>query len=1277
MSGQPHNIATKPRFQWGNLLVIAALIVTLASGAYLRLTGVNWDEDQHLHPDERFLSLVQSHITPLENGGYFDTANSTLNPSNVGHTFFVYGTLPIFIVRYLGEALGQNNYNTITILGRQVSAVFDVITILLVFLIGKQLYNKWAGLLGAVFYALAVLPIQLSHYATVDAITNTFAYLAVYAAVWALKRKPSEPEYDSESVELEKGKRILRDLAPYILFGVALGAATASKINAVTLALVIVLVEVVRYLRLPTEGREKAILPAIRNLVVAAVISFLVFRVAQPYAFNGPGFFNMGINPEWWSALQNLRAQASGDVDFPPALQWARRPVTFALENLVLWGLGAPLGVFAWLSYLGMGWAIIRKRNWQVHLPLWAFTGFYFLWQSLSWVRTMRYQILIYPALALFAGWGLVQLWSARNIVKVWFIKLKPKLIRITGIILTLIVVLTTAFWAFAFSSIYTRMQPRLAASRWIYQNIPGALTLSMETDEGTYLQPLPYRAGDILTADTPFPYPFYAVADGAISSITFPNILDQSGMDFDRQVQLTLTRADTPDQVLGGAVLTNTFTASGDSWKGVAYEFILDSEVTVIEGDLYVVTLTLLGGDTTILLNGAPEINLTTSEGMALVETMPRILQSVRADAPYAMSVSVVKTGLVTEVQVPYLVDLMGAASQKDLLLTLALQDEAGTTVTAELNGTFEPGADIRGQAYTFLLDEPLAVQQGQTLAVTLSTDSPGVRLVLHAPNPALESSWDDAIPYPTDGFYAYSDTGGIYRGDLNFEMYWTDNDLKLEMFETQLDQADYIFITSSRQWGTTTRVPERYLLTTFYYRNLLGCPEGEDIEWCYGVAEPGMFEGNLGFELVETFDSNPTLGPIEINDQASEEAFTVYDHAKVLIFKKTDDYDPIAVRELLRSVDLSQVVYFTPGDAADYQAIDPETADDPENTLMLPEDQWEEQQESGTWSELFDRESLLNTSQPLAVIAFYGLVLLLGFVCYPLVRMALPGLADRGYPLSKLAGLLVLAFVVWILGSFGVPFTRTTICLVLLGLVVLSAVLIFLQRKMMVEELRANWRYFLAVEILGLVAFVFFLLVRLGNPDLWHPYKGGEKPMDFAFLNAVLKSTTFPPYNPWFAGAYINYYYYGFVIVGVPIKLLGIVPSVAYNIILPIWYSLLILGGFSVGWNLYLGLPRSRALRAGEPRKQRFLGDGLLGRAGDGDRSGIAREPGNGQADHHGLPAVGRRGSCDCRSRSGSEDRLGFPGIRAIPARDTHAVLSGRLVLVPQPGDPRRADH
>jgi hypothetical protein len=89
----------------------------------------------------------------------------------------------------------------------------------------------------------------------------------------------------------------------------------------------------------------------------------------------------------------------------------------------------------------------------------------------------------------------------------------------------------------------------------------------------------------------------------------------------------------------------------------------------------------------------------------------------------------------------------------------------------------------------------------------------------------------------------------------------------------------------------------------------------------------------------------------------------------------------------------------------------------------------------------------------------------------------------------------------------------------LILLGLALAGAVLAFLQRRELAEEWHSKWRYFLMVEGLFLGFFLLDLLIRLGNPDLWHPARGGERPMDFSYLNAVIKSTVFPPYDPWFA--------------------------------------------------------------------------------------------------------------------------------------------------------------
>ncbi|MEA2007670.1 MAG: DUF2298 domain-containing protein, partial [Chloroflexota bacterium] len=1002
---------TAPRWVYGVLL-----IVILAVGGYFRVVGLDWDENQHLHPDERFLTMVTSAISSVENAeAYFDTANSTLNPHNNGYGFYVYGTLPIFLVRYVGESLEQVGYGQIYLVGRVLSALMDLLTVCLVYFIGTRVYDRRVGLLGAAFSAFAVLQIQLAHYFAVDTFTSFFTVLAVYFAVEVGTAKPGKVK-----------------LSSFALFGLALGMAVSSKISAVPVALTLPLAAWIYWSKLPTAEQRQASVRIFGYLVSAAFLSVLTFRVFQPYAFSGPGFFGLKPNELWVSNLQALRAQTSGDVDFPPALQWARRPDWFAFENLVLWGLGLPLGILSWAGFLWIAWRMVKKKTWKKHILLWSWTALYFTWQSSLWNSMMRYQLCIYPFLALFAAWTVFTLWDEAGrewqIGKVRF-QVKKNASRLMTFVLAAIVLVTTFGYAYAFTGIFTRPHTRVAATRWIFQHVPGPVTLTLENADGPVKQLIPYPQDTVISAETSWQTNVIARESGELTTITLPHITDESEL-------------------------------------------------------------------------GTPQT----------------------------------------------------------LRLELIEQSSGQSLAFLEAKLTFDSSFQT---SHIFQLTEPPTLTEEQSYNLILSLTDAGV-ISIQGAAVANESSWDDGQPLRMDG---YDPFGGIYDGGLNFEMYWDDNADKLERFTTNLDQADYIFITSSRQWASTTRVPERYPLTSEYYRHLMGCPAGLEIEKCYNIAQVGTFQGDFGFELVEIFQSNPSLGTLEINDQPSEEAFTVYDHPKVFIFKKTNDYDSVYVQAVLGAVDLSNVIHLTPKQSSE-----------PVKDLMLPPARLEEQRNGGTWSQIFNPDAIHNRYQILGVLLWYFSVGLLGLAIYPLARYLLPGLADHGYPLARTMGLLLLSYLVWLAGSTRIPFTRGTIGVVLILIGTVGAFFAYRQRDALREEWRSNRRYFLIVEGLALLIFVIALLIRFGNPDLWHPWKGGEKPMDFSYFNAVLKSTSFPPYDPWFAGGYINYYYYGFVFVGVLVKFLGIVPAFAYNLILPTILMLIALGAFSIVWNLSDRLPNKK---------------------------------------------------------------------------------------------------
>jgi YYY domain-containing protein len=448
---------------------------------------------------------------------------------------------------------------------------------------------------------------------------------------------------------------------------------------------------------------------------------------------------------------------------------------------------------------------------------------------------------------------------------------------------------------------------------------------------------------------------------------------------------------------------------------------------------------------------------------------------------------------------------------------------------------------------------------------------------LAEHAPpgSYVISEVWDDPLPLQvTDASW-----GSTFQG-IDSAPYAEDEPRKYfggpngsggvdEGLLDQLDRADYITLTSNRVYDSTSRLRMRYPALMRYYHHL--------------------FDGSLGFRLAAEITSYPTILGVQIPDQAAEEAFHVYDHPRVLIFEKTPAYSRELAESLLTDDTLWNEVYKSPVVVADRNPA----------ALRLTDGQWARVTAGGTWAGRFNASALAVALAPLSWVAVLQLI---GLATFALLFRLLPRLPDRGYSLAKTLGLLAVAYAAWLLGSLGndagipgkgdiggiglgplpLPFAPATLWLCAAPLLAAGALVAWRSR----DELRAFGRErraaLLGAEAVFLGFFCLGLLLRWLNPDLWHPARGGEKPMDLAYLTAVLRSPAFPPYDPWHAGGYINYYYFGFVLVGALAQLTAAVPSVAYNLAVATVMGLTALGAWGVVYNLVgaWGVGERRAL-------------------------------------------------------------------------------------------------
>ncbi len=384
----------------------------------------------------------------------------------------------------------------------------------------------------------------------------------------------------------------------------------------------------------------------------------------------------------------------------------------------------------------------------------------------------------------------------------------------------------------------------------------------------------------------------------------------------------------------------------------------------------------------------------------------------------------------------------------------------------------------------------------------------------------------------------------------------YEPDSSDKMEVLARQLASSDYLAFYSSRTYGSIARLPERYPLTSNYYRQLFSGNLGYDLERSF-TSYPQL----LGVAFVDDTYSRANLPEPEASTGADRALISVdlgyadenvinYDHPKVLLFR---NQDRLPFNELLRLL---------------------VSVEDPPPGLLLSPEQQAVQQSGGTLSEIIPRESWTNR---VPVLAWFLLVEVIFLAALPLATFIFRPLPDRGIVFARLLGILGVSYVAWMLASTGwMGFSRMSVLVGILAVVALSASVLAFRWREFISFVRSNLGLLLVAEVLFLAAFLAFVSLKAANPDLWHFYRGGEKPMDFAYLNAVLRSTTMPPYDPWYAGGYLNYYYFGQFIVAALIKATGILPSVAYNLAIPLLFALTLTAAYSLVFNVAAGLRR-----------------------------------------------------------------------------------------------------
>lgn len=433
----------------------ALLAVILIGAGALRLYGLLWDGGYLFHPDERQVMLVVDGLRLPWPPPWRDllTPSSPWNPH-----FFSYGSLPFYLLRICANLAGFIWPKVRTLessfwVGRILSALFDVGTVYLTYLLGKRLYREATGLLAAALVGLTVLHIQLAHFYVVDPLLAFFSTLTVLLAVHAVKRPR---------------------LANCFPLGAAWGCALATKVSAAPLGVPVALAWLFGSWRSSkcVERGDGALSPqrAVAGFWLTGLVAAAVFALWEPYALIDRSTFFTDVVAEGM--------MASGRVDAPYTRQFAGTlPYLYFIWQTVVWGMGIPLGTVGFAGFftaIGEGIRrVCRKEASSVAgefiLLAWGVT--YFGLVGSLYAKFLRYMLPMTPLLCLWAAWLAVEFLPRCG--RRWG--------KAFGCAVAGIASVGALLYALAYMNVYRHPHPWIRATAWLCKNLPPRSRIMVE----------------------------------------------------------------------------------------------------------------------------------------------------------------------------------------------------------------------------------------------------------------------------------------------------------------------------------------------------------------------------------------------------------------------------------------------------------------------------------------------------------------------------------------------------------------------------------------------------------------------------------------------------------------------------------------------------------------------------------------------------------------------------------------------------------------------------